>query len=112
MTWKDGGNYGRLSREIVSEDGGRAVCRVWTKQNAEHRGEGIDGSGTEPCPQGEANFRLILQAPQILEALEMVWSIRESAAYEERNEAGVTGYVFYLTENQCAQIKAVLAAVK
>ena len=72
MTWKDGGHYGRLARAITDETGSRAICRVWTKQNAEHRGGGIDGSGTEPWPEGEENFALILKAPVLLEALEAV----------------------------------------
>ena len=72
MTWKDGGYYGRLCRAITNEAGNRPICYVWTKQNTEHRGGGIDGSGTEPYPQGEVNFRLILQAPKMLEALETI----------------------------------------
>ena len=71
-TWKDGGNYGRLSREIVNEDSSHAICTVWTRQNAEHRGVDIRHADTEPWPEGEANFRLILKAPQMLEALRTI----------------------------------------
>ena len=66
MTWKDGGNYGRFCREIVSEDGERGICHVWTQQVATSIG------GTEPWPEGKANFSLILKAPQMLEALEEI----------------------------------------
>ena len=72
MTWQDAGRYGRLCREITNETGSRAVCHVWTRQNARRKTR----DGTEPWPQGEANFRLILAAPQMLEALE---AIRETA---------------------------------
>ena len=75
MIWKDGGNYGLLCREITNRARNRAICKVWTKQFAEHRD--IDGHAVEPWPEGEANFRLILKAPQMLEALE---SIRDTAA--------------------------------
>lgn len=68
MTWKDGGKYGRLCREIANEIGSRAVCHVWTRQNAGHK----TADGTEPWPEGEANFRLILAAPKMLEALEAI----------------------------------------
>ena len=63
--WRDAGRYGRLCREIINETGSRAICHVWTRQNARRKTR----DGTEPWPQGEANFRLILQAPQTLEAL-------------------------------------------
>lgn len=64
-TWTDGGNYGRFCREITNEDG-RGICRVWTQQVATHIG------GTEPWPEGKANFALILKAPQMLEALRVI----------------------------------------
>jgi len=64
-TWKDGGDYGRYSREITDEKGRRVICHVRTRQSGY-------GHGDEPWPDGEANFRLILQAPQMLEALETI----------------------------------------
>ena len=45
-------------------------------------------------------------------ALKMVWRTRQSASYEEINEAGITGYSFYLTESQCTKISAAIAAAK
>lgn len=62
-TWKSGGRYGTLRREVVSEDGNVCVVRM------ERWG---DGPKPEPWPEGEANFRLILQAPKMLEALEAI----------------------------------------
>ena len=67
-TWKDGGDYGLLCREVTNE-AGNAVCKVWTKQYASPR-------SVEPWPEGEANFRLILQAPRMLEALEEIVALR------------------------------------
>lgn len=67
MTWKDGGDYGLLSRTITDETGNRPICRVWTRQFSN-----IDGRVIESRPEGEANFRLILVAPQMLEALEAI----------------------------------------
>ena len=66
-TWKDGGNYGILYRE-VTEDGSRAICRVKVRQLLQHA-KGVDYKNVRPYPQGEADFRLILAAPQMLEAL-------------------------------------------
>lgn len=112
--WRDGGNLGRLDRVIIG--GSDEVCTVRTRRDIYFdEGEGYTrrrGWRMQPWPEGEANFRLILTAPQMLEALEMIWSIRQSAAYEERTEAGITGYVFYLTEEQCAKVKAAIAAAK
>lgn len=68
-TWKDGGNYGLLCREITDEKGDHAVCKVWTKRYESPR-------SVKPWPEGKANFRLILKAPQMLEAL---CSIRDMA---------------------------------
>ena len=66
--WKDGGKYGRLCQEITDEAGDRAICKVWTRQNARRK----TADGTEPWPEGEANFKLILKAPKMLEALEII----------------------------------------
>ena len=70
MTWKDGGPYGRLCREVTTEDGSRVVCAVWTRQF------GLGSRNIEPWPEGEENFHLILRALQMLEAL---CSIRDQA---------------------------------
>jgi len=63
-TWKGGGDYGRYSREITDESGRRVICHVHTRQS--------DDYGDEPWLEGEANFHLILQAPQMLEALRTI----------------------------------------
>lgn len=63
-TWKDGGNYGNRMREIVNEDGDHTICHVQVLR--------FTGDYTEHWPQGMANFRLILAAPQMLEALEAI----------------------------------------
>ena len=65
IAWRNGGMYGQMQREIVTEDGGHPIAMVRVKQYCA-------GKGTEPWLQGKANFRLILQAPKMLEALEEV----------------------------------------
>jgi hypothetical protein len=64
-TWKDGGDYGRYSREITDEEGRRVICHVRTRQSGY-------GHGDEPWPEGKANFRLILQAPRTARALRTI----------------------------------------
>lgn len=76
-TWKDGGDYGVLYREIVSEDGSHAICRVKVRQPP-HHAKFIDRKELMPYPQGEKDYRLILQAPRMLEALE---NIQRQAEY-------------------------------
>lgn len=62
-TWVDGGPYGRFFRGIDNND--RIICFVWT--------EFLDDKGImKPWHSGEANFRLILQASVLLEALEAI----------------------------------------
>ena len=68
-TWRDGGMYGKVKREIVSEDEGYPIAVVRVRQY-------LINNGTQPWPEGKENFRLILQAPKMLEALE---SIRDTA---------------------------------
>lgn len=70
MTWKDGGNYGLLCREITNETGDHPICKVWTRQYADPR-------SIEPWPEGEANFTFILNAPKMLEALESIRDLAE-----------------------------------
>jgi len=103
-TWKDNGDYGWLCREITDESGDRSICRVWTKQPIGE--QGMDGFSIEPWPEGEANFRLILAAPQMLEALEMIQS---APAYEQYEEPF---YALELTEDQFDQLSAIIAAAK
>lgn len=62
-TWKDGGQLGQL-REIANENG-HTIYLVLVQR-------AIDGGEAKPWPEGEANFRLILKAPQMLEALEAI----------------------------------------
>lgn len=69
MKWRDGGMYGQMQREIVTEDGGHPIAMVRVKQYCA-------GEGTEPWLQGEVHFRLFLAAPEMLEAL---CSIRDTA---------------------------------
>jgi len=66
--WVDAGWYGRFCRVITTEDGSRAICHVWARQNSRRKTR----DGTEPWPEGKANFDLILAAPQMLEALEAI----------------------------------------
>lgn len=90
INWKDGGNHGRFCREIVSENGSHAICYVWTKRNSEHRNGGIDGSGTEPYPQGEDNFRLILAAPELAHTLhELLWEMVTMSDLINREDPGM-----------------------
>ena len=63
MIWKDGHRRG----EIVSEEGD-FICIVQTVR--------IDKIKIEPWPKGKANFRLILAAPQMLEALEAIVALK------------------------------------
>ena len=63
-TWKDGGWYGLDRREIT--DGRDKICTVTVKRL------GNRFSAPKSWPEGEANFRLILQAPQMLEALRTI----------------------------------------
>lgn len=67
-TWKDGGNCGKIYREIINEDD-CVVAKVRIKRSAPYRPA---LNPTRPWPEGEANFALILQAPRILEALEAI----------------------------------------
>ena len=62
-TWKDGGQLGQL-REIANENR-HTICLVLVQR-------AIDGGEAKPWPEGEAHFRLILQAPRMLEALEEI----------------------------------------
>jgi len=63
MKWKDGGMYGQVRREIVSVDKGQPVATVRVRQYL------LTHNDTELWPEGVENFRLILQAPRLLEAL-------------------------------------------
>ena len=77
--WKDAGKYGRFCREIVDE-GNLPVCDVWMRL---YIGENI-----EPLQKARSNFRLILQAPVLLEAL---CDIRDAAdCYMQPLPPGVT----------------------
>lgn len=65
-TWKSGGHYGKLCHEVTNEDGTRIICAVWVKQFS------LGSREVEPYPEGKANFRLILKAPKMLAALNMI----------------------------------------
>lgn len=82
MKWQDAGRYGRLCREIINETGSRAICHVWTRQNAKRKTK----DGTEPWPQGEINFRLILNAPKMLEALEEMTATMSAVLFRIRRQ--------------------------
>lgn len=69
-TWRSGSRYGRLCQEITNENDTHIICAVWVEQFS------LDSRKTEPWPKGEANFRLILQAPRMMEALEAIVALR------------------------------------
>jgi len=96
-TWKDGGPYGRYCRGVYNEEDSSVICYVWTKKNGP-RNSVVD------WPEGEANFRLILQAPQMLEVLE-----RMIEAYEAHFEPLPDGQQ---PEGIYTQARAAIAAVK
>ena len=65
--WKDGGKYGNLMSEIVSSDGAKGIATVWTRKF--DRDAHAPHLATLPDPEGEANFRLLLHAKELLKAL-------------------------------------------
>lgn len=95
MNWKDGGPYGLLCREITNETGD-AVCKVWTKRYE-------SPSSVEPWPEGEANFRLILNAPKMLEALEAIADMADRLSYTTATHEDLET----LNDYACAAIAAV-----
>ena len=100
-TWKDGGgNYDLLCRKITNEAGDCAICKVWTRQFAGRRGNTI-----EPWPEGEANYRLILKAPELLAALEAIAALTPGVWCREMEDETMC--------DQCQEIAhAAIAAVK
>lgn len=72
MTWKDAGDCGRVCRCITNEENSQDICRVWIKQEVYFHEGMRHGWRVESWPEGEANLRLILQAPRLLEALEAI----------------------------------------
>ena len=68
-TWKDGGPYGRYCRGVHKEEGSSVICYVWTKENGPK-------NSVVDWPEGEANFRLILKAPKMQEALEAIVALK------------------------------------
>lgn len=98
-TWTDGGMYGQLKREVASEDGDYAIATVWVKTPTT--------GDAKPYPEGEANFRLILQAPKMLEALKAIVEL-DPAFWCEVREEGIVAVC-----DQCKAIaRAAIAAVK
>ena len=73
-TWKDNGSpYGKMYREIISTVGNHYICEVLVALPANlDPGSRMDADGVVPWPEGKANFRLILNAPKTLEALEAI----------------------------------------
>ncbi|HVZ18055.1 MAG TPA: hypothetical protein VG897_13115 [Terriglobales bacterium] len=67
--WVDGGSIASAKREIQS--GNRAVCEVWTRTRLDKLATGRVPQFA-PDPEGEANFRLILAAPELLAAAKEV----------------------------------------
>lgn len=65
-TWKDGGDSGRIYREIVNEAETHVIAKVRIRRSAPYRPA---LNPTRPWPEGEANFHLILAAPETAEAL-------------------------------------------
>lgn len=98
-TWKDGGHYGHLCQEITDEDSEHIICAVWTKQFS------LGSRNVEPYPQGEANFRLILNAPEMLAALEAIAELAPGIWCHEAKSKTVC--------DQCQDIaRAAIAAAK
>ena len=105
--WRDGGNLGRLDRVIIG--GSDEVCTVRTRRDVYFdEGEGdtrCRGWRMQPWPEGEENFRLILQAPRMLEALEAIVALDPSYWCQTEPENAVC--------DQCKEIaRAAIAAVK
>jgi len=101
-TWRASGDCGKHYREITNEDETRIICQVWTKWNvfSTHHQHHL-----EPCPEGEADFRLILAAPQMLEALEKIAALK----YPPWGDANDILKIFH----QCNAIaRAAIAVVK
>ena len=93
-TWKHGGRRG----EISNEDN-EFVCIVQTVR--------MDKIKAEPWPEGEANFALILKAPEMLEALEAIAAL-DPDFWCEIQEEGIVAVC-----NQCKEIaRAAIAAAK
>ena len=100
MKWWDSGNYGRLSREIADEDAKwRIVCRVLTRQYTS-----IAKDGTEPWPEGKANFRLILNAPELAQVLHEL--LQQVDAMTEYYESGPC------RTEACQQARELLAGIE
>ena len=76
-TWKDGGDCGKAYREIINEGENYVICKVRTKQYGMLRRGSVAGLDIESWSEGKANFRLILQAPKMLEALEAIRDMTE-----------------------------------
>ena len=70
--WKDGGQYGNYLREITDETGRQSICHVRTQCNKYTEEDTHRKWTIVPWPKGEANFWLILNAPQMMEALETI----------------------------------------
>lgn len=97
-TWKDGGKYGRMRRVVIDEKS-VMIGEIWT---------GIIRYGcVEPWPEGKANFRLILAAPKMLEALEV---IRDKADLMMEIRDGSVGWTDWQPVRSVAN--AAIAAVK
>lgn len=114
--WLDGGDYGPLSREV--QVSGKAIATVWIKRMVM---DNKKRSEPELDPEGVANFRLILNAPKLLEALEAVeWTEVDpdprpcygqcnacSATTKERTRGRYTGI-----HNQGCIVDAAIAAAR
>ena len=67
MNWRDGGDLGRLDRVIISNT--NEVCTVPVRHDVYSQEGSSHRYAPEPWPPGEANFALILQAPETAKAL-------------------------------------------
>lgn len=70
--WKRAGRWGNIHSAISDPTGGQLIASVWThKQKAlGRRAKGPEDY--EETPEGMANYRLMLAAPELLEAAQAV----------------------------------------
>lgn len=67
--WRFGNTrYGLLTAEVVGNDGARVTAAVWVRRMK----AGTKAHETEPWPEGEGNAHLIIAAPDLLDACEML----------------------------------------
>ena len=73
--WEKKRPYGKFKDEVGVC--GKAICTVWTRRRV---GALSDEIQIVPCDEGEANLRLILKAPEMLDALKNLISAYSGGA--------------------------------